>query len=107
MKVRINELTIRDFRGGFRGGEHRVVFNDGINIIHGPVGSGKTSIVQAIEYALYGTQLEVKERVSKLADLINEDSNSSLVKLMLTDGVEIVRELKRSGETARESPPIA
>ncbi len=48
--------------------------------------------------------MEVKERVSKLADLINEDSNSSLVKLVLTNGVEIVRELKRSGETARESP---
>ncbi|WP_054854380.1 AAA family ATPase [Vulcanisaeta distributa] len=103
MKVRINELIIRDFRGGFRG-EHRVVFNDGINIVHGPVGSGKTSIVQAIEYALYGTQLEVKERVSKLVDLINEDSNSSLVRLVLTGGIEIVRELKRSGETARESP---
>lgn len=103
MKVRINELIIRDFRGGFRG-EHRVVFGDGINVIHGPVGSGKTSIVQAIEYALYGTQLEVKERVSKLADLINEDSNSSLVRLVLTDGIEITRELKRSGETARESP---
>ncbi|WP_243665470.1 AAA family ATPase [Vulcanisaeta sp. JCM 16159] len=102
VKVRINELIIRDFRG-FRG-EHRVVFNDGINIIHGPVGSGKTSIVQAIEYALYGTQLEVKERVSKLVDLINEDSNSSLVRLVLTGGIEIVRELKRSGETARESP---
>lgn len=49
MRVRINELVIRDFRG-FRG-EHRMVFSDGINIIHGPVGAGKTSIVQAIEYA--------------------------------------------------------
>ena len=102
MRVRINELVIRDFRG-FRG-EHRMVFSDGINIIHGPVGAGKTSIVQAIEYALYGTQLEVKERVSKLADLINEDSNASLVRLILTDGIEITRELRRTGETARESP---
>ena len=102
MRVRINELVIRDFRG-FRG-EHRMVFSDGINIIHGPVGAGKTSIVQAIEYALYGTQLEVKERVSKLADLINEDANASLVRLILTDGIEITRELRRAGETARESP---
>ncbi|WP_243670979.1 AAA family ATPase [Vulcanisaeta sp. JCM 16161] len=102
MRVRINELFIRDFRG-FRG-EHRVKFSDGINIVHGPVGSGKTSIVQAIEYALYGTQLEVKERVSKIADLINEDADSSLVKLTLTDGLEVVRELRRAGETARESP---
>ncbi len=101
MKARINELVIRDFRG-FRG-EHRVVFNEGINIVHGPVGSGKTSIAQAIEYALYGTQLEVKERVSRLADLINEDSNSSLVKLSLTNGIEVTRELRRSGETAVES----
>ncbi|WP_054848701.1 AAA family ATPase [Vulcanisaeta sp. JCM 14467] len=102
VRVRINELVIRDFRG-FRG-EHRMVFSDGINIIHGPVGAGKTSIVQAIEYALYGTQLEVKERVSKLADLINEDANASLVRLILTDGIEITRELRRAGETARESP---
>ncbi|ADY02233.1 SMC domain-containing protein [Vulcanisaeta moutnovskia 768-28] len=101
MRIRINELIIRDFRGFM--GENRISFNDGINIIHGPVGSGKTSIVQSIEYALYGTQLEVKERVSKLTDLINEEANSLLVKLVLTNGIEVIRELKKSGENVRES----
>ncbi|MCG2895605.1 MAG: AAA family ATPase, partial [Vulcanisaeta sp.] len=100
VKVRIKELVIRNFRG-FRN-EHRVVFNDGINIIHGPVGSGKTSIIQAIEYALYGTQLEVKERISRLVDLINEESTDSMVRLVLSDGSVITRVLRRSGESARE-----
>ena len=101
MRVKVKELVLRDFRGF--AGEHRVVFSDGINVIHGPVGSGKTSIVQAIEYALYGTQLEVKERVSKLVDLINEESNSSMVKLILSNNASIVRELRRSNDSARES----
>ncbi len=104
MRARVNELIVRDFRG-FRG-EHKITFNDGINIIQGPVGSGKTSIIQAIEYALYGTQLEVKERVSKLSDLINEDSNSAMVKLTLSNDIEVIRELRRAGESARETASI-
>ncbi|WP_243679884.1 SMC family ATPase [Vulcanisaeta souniana] len=105
MRIRVNELIVRNFRG-FRD-EHRITFNDGINIIHGPVGSGKTSIIQALEYALYGTQLEVKERVSKLSDLINEDSNSAMVKLVLSNGIEVARELRRAGESARETASVA
>ncbi|WP_238375023.1 AAA family ATPase [Vulcanisaeta thermophila] len=100
MRVRLRELMLRDFRG-FRG-EHRIVFTDGLNIIHGPVGAGKTSIVQAVEYALYGTQLEVKERIAKLTDLINEESNNAVVKLSLSNDMTITRELRRVGDTARE-----
>ncbi|MFB6470543.1 MAG: AAA family ATPase [Vulcanisaeta sp. AZ3] len=101
VRVRINELVIRDFRG-FKG-EHRLGFGEGVNVIHGPVGSGKTSIIQAIEYALYGTQLEVKERISKLIDLINEESDSATVKLVLSNDMSVTRILRRSDNTARES----
>jgi len=97
--MRIGELILEDFRG-FRG-RHRVSFIDGINVIHGPVGSGKSSVIQAIEYAIYGNQLEVKERISKLADLINEDSGRAVVRLTLT-GASIMRELRRIGDSVRE-----
>ncbi|MFP3207749.1 MAG: AAA family ATPase, partial [Caldivirga sp.] len=61
-----NRLTITSLElEGFRVFKGRVGFNfiDGINIIHGPIGSGKSSIIQAIEFALYGNQLEARERV--------------------------------------------
>jgi ATPase involved in DNA repair len=101
VRVRIKELVIRDFRGFSN--EHRIAFGDGINVIHGPVGSGKTSIIQAIEYALYGTQLEVKERISRLADLINEEVDEATVRLTLSDGSSVTRALRRSGDSVRET----
>ncbi len=104
MRIRLRELTLRGFRG-FKE-EQRLELLDGVNVIQGPVGSGKTSIIQAIEYALYGTQLEVKERISKMVDLINEESDFAYVKLALNNGIIITRELKRVGESARETPVL-
>jgi len=101
VRIRIKELVIRDFRGFSN--ERRITFGDGINVIHGPVGSGKTSIIQAIEYALYGTQLEVKERISKLVDLINEEADETTIRLTLSDGSSVTRALRRSGDSARET----
>ncbi len=104
-KYRLQSLEIVNFRG-FRG---RVVipFEKPIIAIYGPVGAGKSSIVQAIEYALYGRQLEVKERIAKLVDLINEEENEAKVTLTLVredtgEILKIYRALKRVGDSARE-----
>jgi exonuclease SbcC len=100
-----NRLTITSLElEGFRVFKGRVGFNfiDGINIIHGPIGSGKSSIIQAIEFALYGNQLEARERVAKLSDLINEESSEASVTLRLGDNM-IVRRLTRRGDSTYQS----
>jgi exonuclease SbcC len=100
-----NRLTITSLElEGFRVFKGRVGFSfiDGINIIHGPIGSGKSSIIQAIEFALYGNQLEARERVAKLSDLINEESNEASVTLRLGDNM-IVRRLTRRGDSTYQS----
>ncbi len=104
-KFRIKELVIENFKG--YKGRHVVQFNPGIIAIYGPVGSGKSSIAQAIEYALYGQQLEIKERIAKLVDLINEEASEARVQLTLEDYegnvVKIIRHLRRYGDSARET----
>ena len=107
MKFNLKCLEFENFRG-FKG-VFKIEFPIGLTIIYGPVGVGKSSIVQAIQYALYGTQLEVKERIAKLIDLINEESTFTKVKTILTSNgriLEIERLLKRSGEIARETAQL-
>ena len=45
-------------------------FGDGTNILVGGMGSGKSSVLEAITYALFGTLPDVKARRIKLDDLI-------------------------------------
>ncbi|MGC9770965.1 DNA replication and repair protein RecF [Fervidobacterium changbaicum] len=46
-KMVIKELTVKNFRNF---SEHTVQFSDGINVIYGPNGSGKTSVLEAVAY---------------------------------------------------------
>jgi len=58
-------------------------FKPGVNVIIGPMGSGKSSILQAISYALFGTFSELKSRDLKLKDL-HKRPRSKLTKIDLT-----------------------
>ncbi len=103
-RFKLRQLEITNFRG-FRG-TYTIPFTKPIVAIYGPVGSGKSSIVQAIEYALFGQQLEVKERIAKLADLINEEEQEAKVRLELernSDILRVTRVLRRVGDSARET----
>jgi len=103
-KFKLKQLEIANFRG-FRG-VHVIPFDRPVVAIYGPVGAGKSSIVQAVEYALFGQQLEVRERIAKLADLINEEEQEARVKLELEsdEGVlKVTRALRRVGDSARET----
>ncbi len=107
MKYQLSELTLENFKG-FKG-TYQLKFNKGLTIIHGPVGSGKSSIVQAIQYALYGTQLEIKERIARLVDLVNDESSTSkiILKLQGNNSITICRCLRRTTtETARETSEL-
>ncbi len=50
--------------------ESEITFEKGINCILGKMGSGKTSILEAICFALYGTLPAVQSRKRKISDLI-------------------------------------
>ncbi len=107
MRFRLRLIELENFRG-FKGA-HRVDVEDGLTIICGPVGSGKSSIIQAVHYALYGTQLEVKERISRLADLVNEDSTYARVRLRLasqSSALEVERTLRRTDDRVRETSQL-
>ncbi len=102
-RFRIKQLEIVNFRG-FRG-THVIPLDRPIVTIYGPVGAGKSSIVQAVEYALFGQQLEIRERIAKLVDLINEEEHEARVRLTLesTEGtLQVARALRRAGDSARE-----
>ena len=68
-------------------GELSLEFNKGSNILIGNMGTGKTSILQAITYCLFGTFNELKKRDLKINDLIKKGETLSEVKLTLkSDG---------------------
>ncbi|RLE55582.1 MAG: hypothetical protein DRJ40_07595 [Thermoprotei archaeon] len=92
---RLKLLELSGFRC-FRD-RYSIDLNYDVVVFVGPVGTGKTSILSAIQYALYGTTYEVKEHVAKLEDLINDYSDELYVKLVLQDeeGKELVVERRR------------
>ena len=61
----------------------KLEFNKGSNILIGNMGSGKTSILQAITYCLFGTFSELKKRELKINDLIKRGETISEIKLVI------------------------
>jgi exonuclease SbcC len=89
---RLERIELDNFRS-YRG-RHVVKFG-GVNVVWGRIGAGKTSLLYAVEFALFGGQLEVKERVAKLVDLINTESHEMGVVLTLTRGGDVLRVERR------------
>jgi len=57
--------------------ELELEFKTGANVILGQMGSGKSSILQALSYGLFGTFSELKSRDVKLADLLTRGSGKN------------------------------
>jgi len=94
---RLERIELDNFRS-YRG-RHVVEFG-GVNVVWGRIGAGKTSLLYAVEFALFGRQLEVKERVAKLMDLINTEAQEMKVAVTLKkdgDVLRIERRLSRRG----------
>ncbi len=80
----ITRVEIENFRSIMRGG--RAVITEGINFIHGPNGSGKTSILEAIAIALYGSEwIRGKYRLS---DLVRRGASSAVIRLEYVGGID-------------------
>jgi len=71
-------------------------FTDGTNVIVGNMGAGKSSVLQAISFALFGTFSELKTKDLKISDLVNRRNGATdaSVELKIETGKEIL-DIKR------------
>ncbi|MFP3212974.1 MAG: SMC family ATPase [Thermoproteus sp.] len=99
---RISRIRLRDFK--VYSGEYEFQLSP-VTAIVGRVGAGKSSLLQAIEFALFGREMEVRQRIARLADLVNLSSDSALVELELADGTRkalVRRSVGRGGRSRLE-----
>ena len=79
--------------------QDKITFPDGGMLIHGRNESGKSTIMEAIHYALYGFALRPTKRAGK-QDLISYGKPSAIIELEFSiddDEYQIRREIKRKG----------
>ena len=76
------------------------IYEDGLFLISGPTGSGKTSIFDAMVYALYGSASTKERNDSKelRSQLITEDDNLFVEFIFSVDGVEYVARRYKYGK---------
>lgn len=100
MLIRLKSIEIE----GFRAFRNKVVleFDENLTLIQGYSGAGKTSLVRAIEFALFGETREISSRIFRRDDLINDFASIARVLLSLIDGqqeIVIERTLHRNGKS--------
>jgi chromosome segregation protein len=94
-EVRITSAKLKNFLSFYEG---TVEFDEGLTVIVGPNGSGKTSIFHALKFALGSNQRE--KRYSKWSDFIRHGSNSSEVEIKVRANGHshtFLRKIKRDG----------
>ena len=95
LSLRLKEIEIRGFRSFTS--PKKIDLDFDVIVLTGGVGSGKSSLLSAIEYALFGTTFEVKERKSiRLDDLVNDFEKEIDIKLKLVDDSGNTYEIERS-----------
>jgi len=98
MVLKIKRIEIEGFRA-FRS-KLTVELGERFTVVYGPPGSGKTSIVRALEFALFGETREVASRLMRKGDLVNDFCDKARVTVVLAgrEGEILVeRVLTRSG----------
>jgi len=95
--MRIKSIQLENIRSY----KHELIeFKQGINFLSGDIGSGKSSILQAIEFALFGFKRGDLEGFQ----LLRKGENSGSIKLVIINSknnsqIEIFRSLKKSKST--------
>ncbi|MEM1690168.1 MAG: SMC family ATPase [Thermofilaceae archaeon] len=101
MPLKLKNLEVEGFRAFDR--RISIELSDDLTVIFGPPGSGKTSLVRALEFALFGMTRELPSRNLRKEDLINDFCEEAKVRAVLTDGstdIRITRTLGRTGRTS-------
>ncbi len=98
----IKEIELRNWRTH---GHTKMTFQKGVNVLVGIMGSGKSSVMEAISFALFGTFPTVKQRRAKLEGMIKNrpaQENEAEVKLTFEAGRDeytVTRRITGSGST--------
>ncbi len=107
----ITKVKLKNWRSHL---DTEIDFSEGTNCFVGPVGSGKTSVMDAICFGLFGTFLQLQQKKLKLEDIIMKkplpkdkaevtvffeigDNNEWSVKRIITKG-KTTAELRKNGE---------
>ncbi|MFW9960960.1 MAG: AAA family ATPase [Candidatus Thorarchaeota archaeon] len=98
----IHRLNLTNFKV-FK--QQEFLFHQGTTAIVGPNGSGKTSILEAIEFGLFRMVTRKEKKVPKLEDLISHDGKRAIVELDFTAPINrreyrVVRTIHQGGKTA-------
>lgn len=74
--LRFNKITISNFGPYF--GQHEIVLNpkDGVTFVWGNNGYGKTSFLNALRFALWGSLVNSKRASQPLADFVNKKAKA-------------------------------
>ena len=104
MNLVIEEVEIEGFR--YVSSKLRLKLDYDVVLLLGPVGSGKSTVLSAIEFALFGTTYDIKSsRVLRVDDLVNDFSDYAYVRVRLRDAdtgdvYEVIRRKER-GKASR------
>jgi len=97
--MRFSRLRLSNFKPY---GDADIDFHDGVTVIHGLNGSGKSSLLEACFFALYGS----KALRGTLDEIISNSETEAAIELWFThEGVDyhIERQLRRSGDRVSTS----
>jgi DNA repair protein SbcC/Rad50 len=90
----INQIQLKNWKSHR---ESELQFGPGTNVLVGSMGSGKSSILQGISFAFFGTFAELKHRDLKAADIISRSAEQKIaeVTLSMTSPQNNVLQIKR------------
>lgn len=97
----INEIRLRNWKSH---ADTELEFGEGTNVLVGSIGSGKSSVLEAISYGLFGTVQAVRNRKITLDDMIKkrpEKEDSAEVEIEFTapdEEIYVVRRVLERGK---------
>jgi DNA repair protein SbcC/Rad50 len=98
----INSIQLKNWKSHT---ESDLQFQPGTNILVGSMGAGKSSILQAISFALFGTFAELKHRDIKSSDIISRSAEQKIaeVTLAITSPQNKTFQIKRKIDARKNS----
>ena len=92
--MKFNSIGLQNFRSFGNNYQELVLGKNGLTALVGKNGSGKTSLAEAIEFAIYGKVRGRKKKQANKATLANRHNKNLCVKLNFNDGIIVDRRLQ-------------
>lgn len=90
--MNIKRITLENFRSFY--GKVDIPLDKGVNALIGPTGSGKTTIIKALEFCLFGTATGVGEE-----EVVNDKHLDQCSKKKKIAGAKVTIELQHNGKS--------